>query len=502
MPISSSEVIILAFAASWLTVVLGRIAYRLYLHPLRDIPGPRLAAATDLYGFYYNHVRKGMYSKRFSHLHGVYKSPVLRIAPNHVHVNEPAFYEVVFGSRSKFLKDPSFYRALDPSGGILSIIDPDEYRQYRSHLSSLFSPRVVSEILPFIMQELRKLSNALQARLATGTPVDIQTLFRSLSADILCQSMLGHSLDFIDHGDEGHPFLNTLDKEMANTWIAVHFPGLMKLIGSLPLSIQAMITPPEFEWFSKKCNTWLQMARERRSARAEKQEQKFFDIYLDMESSERRQFSIPDPLVEGGNLLGAGIDTTSYTLASMVFYLLRSPECLRTLRAELDQHKDLVERAELKPLQQLPYLFHGEEREWVHAFFRKGYVKPPLWNFLITANVNREQTVVSISHPVIQMNDNIFPQPEQFKPDRWLGGENMERWNLAFSKGPRRCIGMNLAYAILYSVSAYIFGRFEMKLFRTDDESIMWDDYFVPRNRSHVRVIITRDRWEEEEVIY
>jgi hypothetical protein len=50
---------------------------RLYLHPLASVPGPRLAAITSLYGFYYNYIQDGTYSKRFAELHKKYGTKAL-----------------------------------------------------------------------------------------------------------------------------------------------------------------------------------------------------------------------------------------------------------------------------------------------------------------------------------------------------------------------------------------------------------------------------------------
>ena len=49
-----------------------KIVYRLYLHPLRHIPGPKLAAITHFYDFYYNIYHKGTFIFQIEELHKVY----------------------------------------------------------------------------------------------------------------------------------------------------------------------------------------------------------------------------------------------------------------------------------------------------------------------------------------------------------------------------------------------------------------------------------------------
>ena len=45
---------------------------RLYFHPLSKFPGPRLAAISRWYGFYYNVIKDGTFVKQFPELHKKY----------------------------------------------------------------------------------------------------------------------------------------------------------------------------------------------------------------------------------------------------------------------------------------------------------------------------------------------------------------------------------------------------------------------------------------------
>lgn len=72
-------------------------AYRLYFHPLSHIPGPKLAAATQWYEFYYDIVLKGQYMNQFLRLHEKY-GPIIRISPNELHCIDPAFIDQIYVS--------------------------------------------------------------------------------------------------------------------------------------------------------------------------------------------------------------------------------------------------------------------------------------------------------------------------------------------------------------------------------------------------------------------
>lgn len=49
-----------------------RTVYHLYFHPLSKFPGPRIAAATYLYEFYYDVVKGGMYIWEVERMHEKY----------------------------------------------------------------------------------------------------------------------------------------------------------------------------------------------------------------------------------------------------------------------------------------------------------------------------------------------------------------------------------------------------------------------------------------------
>lgn len=54
------------------TYCIALAIYRLYFHPLAHIPGPKLAALTSWYEFYYDVVRPGRYVFKIRELHKQY----------------------------------------------------------------------------------------------------------------------------------------------------------------------------------------------------------------------------------------------------------------------------------------------------------------------------------------------------------------------------------------------------------------------------------------------
>lgn len=98
---------------------LARTVYRLFFHPLAGVPGPRVAAVSSLYEFYWDCIKLGRYHVKITEMHEKYGTihailfenqadltgPIVRINPWEVHINDPAFANTLY-TNSKLEKDP------------------------------------------------------------------------------------------------------------------------------------------------------------------------------------------------------------------------------------------------------------------------------------------------------------------------------------------------------------------------------------------------------------
>ena len=57
---------------AWIAYILGLIIYQLYLSPLARFPGPKLAAVTSWYDFYYDAICHGKYTFEIARMHQQY----------------------------------------------------------------------------------------------------------------------------------------------------------------------------------------------------------------------------------------------------------------------------------------------------------------------------------------------------------------------------------------------------------------------------------------------
>lgn len=73
LPLSWVTTLSIFFAGS----ILGLIFYRLFLHPLAKFPGPKLAAVTTWYEFYYDAIKSGQYTFEIRRMHEKYGASIM-----------------------------------------------------------------------------------------------------------------------------------------------------------------------------------------------------------------------------------------------------------------------------------------------------------------------------------------------------------------------------------------------------------------------------------------
>ncbi|KAF7943865.1 uncharacterized protein EAE97_005935 [Botrytis byssoidea] len=479
---------------------------RLYLHPLSKIPGPRLAAATSWYEFYYNAIRDGIYTRSFEKMHTDYNSSVVRIAPNHVHVNDPEFYSKMFNNRTIYRKDPGFYKQISVSESILSILDPHEHRLRRQKVNSLFSIKAADSMAPDILTIAQKAANIMMKRGEEKRPIDMHRLCRSISSEVLFKILFDEPQDLLDSQEEHPDLLTSMDGFLNNFWIMKAFPAVGWLATNLPESL-AQKAVPGFKSIRDKCGKWATMAVARQNSREiiknDSSSNTVFDLLLAPTPEEpRSEFSIPDLVDEAFLFVFAGTDTTGSTIANALYYILSSASVSSNLLGELNSHGITShETFDCNLVQRLPYLTAVvKESMRVHTMVPGTLprIVPDggvvVDGHFIPAGTSISQTNLSLHH-----NASIFPSPEKFDPERWYRDEKkvLEKHFAPFSKGSRSCLGMNLANKEIHIVVGLFISRFEMELYETDARSMEWADRANAVNKSTVKVLVKRDRWAD-----
>lgn len=493
--LSHLQVLTFAIVTSLLVVIIVGVR-RLYFHPLSKFPGPRSAALTSWYGFYFDVIKGGIGIQRWPDLHKNYGS-IIRVAPDLIHVDDPEFYREVFSPQTRFHKSEYFYADLGISRALGNLTDPHEHKIRRAIVNPLFSQNSVNAFSNVVRDKLEEAIDVMKKHDLEGTPIDIQKLYRCITADNVASLIFGYSQDLVRLGDSVYPPLFTaMDGFLDSSHLVVHFPILVKLVKNLPPSISRWILPG-YVAFREDCSHQIQRIIERRAKGKVSDENGrtlMFDLLLESNGQKGFQRLSREQLIdEALSTVFAGTDTTVVTLAASTFYILRTPGVLAKLREELSRVPGSEEgRFEWKHIQNLPYLaavVKESLRLHTPVVIALPRVVPPE-GIQVQGNFIPGGTIVVNTSVAIHHNPNLFSSPEKYLPERWLGqkGMELEKWQMGFSKGPRQCIGMNIANMEMYLTLANFFGRFEMELFETDEKSMEWVNKGTAQNKSNVKV--------------
>ena len=168
-------------------------------------------------------------------------------------------------------------------------------------------------------------------------------------------------------------------------------------------------------------------------------------------------------------MLNAGSTTTGIAMANVMYQLLKNPQFMKRLRQEIEETLD--EDEEVAPYEKVRYL------PYLRACLDESLRLFPPISHPLTRQTPREGcevagqyipggTTVAVSAFIAHRDPVIFPDPETFNPDRWLGehGKDLGPNFIAFSAGARGCIGRNITYLEQHVLLASVLHRYDFEL--------------------------------------
>ncbi|HTD07649.1 MAG TPA: cytochrome P450 [Solirubrobacteraceae bacterium] len=162
-------------------------------------------------------------------------------------------------------------------------------------------------------------------------------------------------------------------------------------------------------------------------------------------------------------LLVAGQETTAGTLAWAAERLCRDASLQRRLRAAFsDERDDDYVDAFISELLRVRPVLQWSVRQLTRPL--------PLRSWLLP-----ESTVVAVSIYLVHHDPDLFPDPDRFLPDRFLGEQPSRAHSfVAFGGGTRRCVGGRLALLEIRTVLAQLLRRFALEPARGHERDERW----------------------------
>ncbi|KAL9036155.1 MAG: hypothetical protein Q9214_006261 [Letrouitia sp. 1 TL-2023] len=498
--ITSTENAAVMLSSVWAAYIVFLIFSRLFFHPLKNIPGPKLAALTSWYEFYYDAILPGQFVWQIKKLHQTY-GPIIRITPWEIHINDVNFlddiYPASYRPRDKY---PYQTRTLPVPLSIGGTIKHDLHRKRREALNPFFSKRSVQNLGPMIASKVQLLCNCIDSKLKVREPVNLSDLYFALSNDIVSQYSFGFDEDLLRNLARASNLRSNLSELLLGVKFNQHFPWLVDALEMLPMFLAKRIMPPgvlDMKAFSTNIRQLISQVLNDTEDASRRNKQSVFYELRDSPTLPVSEKSLLRLEHEGTLLVMAGInrylhihfrglkllsgtESTAKSMAIIHFHLLANPAIMSKLRSEV---RTVPETASWSELEQLPYLSAciAEGNRLSFGVTARACRIAPNESLSYKGHLIPPGTPVSMTSLCVHTDEHVFPDPWTFNPDRWLGSEGVARrkYQLAFQKGGRNCIGINLAHAELFVVIARIV-RYEMALYQTDLSDVTFQhDYQV-----------------------
>ncbi|KAM7115531.1 25-hydroxyvitamin D-1 alpha hydroxylase, mitochondrial isoform 1-T1 [Molossus nigricans] len=182
------------------------------------------------------------------------------------------------------------------------------------------------------------------------------------------------------------------------------------------------------------------------------------------------QQGFPAPSILGNvtELLLAGVDTVSNTLSWALYELSRNPEVQTALHSEITaatMGRESNIHSSATALSQLP-LLKAVLKEVLRLYpVVPGNSRVPDKDIRVGDYIIPKNTLVTLCHYATSRDPDQFPEPNTFRPARWLGeGPTPHPFaSLPFGFGKRSCMGRRLAELELQMALAQILTHFEVQ---------------------------------------
>ncbi|KAH7128559.1 cytochrome P450 [Dendryphion nanum] len=468
--------ICLVITAFFIVKFIIKAIYRLYFHPLRNYPGPKLNAITQIPMV--SHVYRGTYTDMICALHRKY-GHVVRVSPHELSFNDSRAWKDIHGhqkpGKANIIKHPDwFVPAINDVHTIISANDADHSRMRRI-FSNAFSDKALklqehlfakyADLLVYKLKEVSK---------DPAHQVDMVRMYNYTTFDIMSDLTFGEPLYLLDNSDYVPWVRNIFQSIRTGSKIGIvrYWPGVM-----------AAAKKWTGNFFQKKRVIHFEYSASRVDRRIERGSNEPDIWNLVMNAKEGRGLTKGEMYANTTVFMIAGTETTATLLSGVTWYLLKHPESLKKLveeiRASFNSDADIT----IENLQRLKYL-----RACLEEGLRM-YPPVPIGLPCLVPPQGAEicgewvpgGTTVTCQQLAMYQDPKNFREPLSFIPERWTGGD--ERFaddnKLAlqpFSYGPRNCLGKNLAYHEMRIILSKILFHFDLSL---EPESDNWREQEV-----------------------
>ncbi|PPQ68061.1 hypothetical protein CVT26_007345 [Gymnopilus dilepis] len=464
---------------------------RLYHHPLSKYPGPSLAALTPFYKAYYDIIKDGGWAEHLEYLHARYGT-IVRVGPNELHFSDPNAYNDIYGMGTRHTKQQEMYNCFATDRSVFAMSDHHEVMQRRNLIGPFFSRRAILKLEKTVQGKIDVLVSRLQEYHFMKKSANLDLAFRALSLEVITAYCFATSSNALNSDNFQNGILEAIDQTLPMIWVFKHFPLIKTLLLGVPECFASVLKPSTKGILEqrKQMGSQIDQILKDPSSLQNADHETIYHHFLTPQPDNPRLPPIHRDwlLDEGLYLRFAGSDTVGNTCTVATYHILNNKDVhCKLFQVLKEAWPDKDTPASYETLEKLPYLTAviKESLRLAHG------VVSPLPRIVgpsdaeIAGVIVPAGTVVSMGATILHKNPNIFPQPMSFEPERWLKDDSfeLEKYLVSFSKGPRSCLGINLAWCELYLIIGTVFRKLDLTPDNASIENISFREYFVPVHR-------------------
>ncbi|KAI5867540.1 cytochrome P450 [Durotheca rogersii] len=476
---------------------------------LSSVPGPLLNSISVLPRLW--SVYRGSSHLDDLALHKKY-GKIVRVAPGLVSVSDVSQLDQIYGISSQFYKS-SFYdpvRLYDEEGILpdpFVLADKTLHARMKRNSANAYSLKALIQLEPLVDGVIARLFNHLDATyVETGKTCDIGEYMHFFSMDAIFTVTFGADLDFISQGDS-KGFCKHVQDGIAYFACCGQVPWAHKfLLGNPYLSRFLAISGDSILDEILSIAVAQRQDAEKRILEAEHETAQATFLMTLLRNQAKSPSAINDREINAhaiGNIMAGG-DTTSTALRAALRHLIDNPDVLARLLEELRQ-------AGITPETPVSYAV-ASRVPYLTAVIRESMRLHPSVGMLLSRAVpdaggllsdgKRQYRVdagidVGINPWIIHRDPDIFPDPETYRPDRWLLSSPaqlaaMNRAWIPFGAGRHMCSGQHISLLEITKLIPAIVMRYHMQW---EDADVSVTNHFFTI-QSGMRVSLQRKKQE------
>ncbi|RYP74745.1 hypothetical protein DL771_002809 [Monosporascus sp. 5C6A] len=395
-------------AASSLLIALLPFILKGIRNPLRHVPGPWYSRWIGWVMTYHDSVGTGP-----AYVHNLHKQygPVVRVRPYWVDTMNPEDTQTIYRIKNEFKKSEAYRTSPDIIPlDIFSVRDVDVHRRWRRLLSHPLSEGGLKEVLPQVEANVRLAIKQIGQEMKVKGAADVYKWWMCMATDIIGELTFGESFRMLQTGKY------ILDIEAQS--VAGAIITLVPWIRKIPSVLLPHSLVDKIEAFFR-VGTHAETLLDRYRARLDNDPQTRPTLFTKLIKATDDDILSPSELRDNARLyVIAGSDTTSNTLTYLVWQTCRHPAVKEKLVKEATSLPDNFTAQQLKDLPYLNLVILETLRLHSAAPAGLSRVVPPE-GAMIGGYGLPGGTVVASQAWSLHRNPDVFPAPDDFKPERW-----------------------------------------------------------------------------------